>query len=515
MNIGEQKLQFYTSAYEKMQQLEKVYGDFFSLDKIKVDICRTGITKNKIQKDIEYNELVAIETMILSTLVGLNREKLELANSKTEKRTLFQYKDYESDIKVFLNEVDYKEGREVSKILCDKLNFNPNKKGCFPYMLEIIQDDNKNRPYDYISKIRNALLHAEYYLETPDILHIQNHDDNGNLIFDAKLLMFSFANFVIDFFGTIGVNSSFSLFNMPHVEKFKNEEDLIKYLCEYTYIKFDFDKIPDSYKFNGTSALYSRLNSCFGLDSNETKDILKELTELSKEGFKFSSTEYKLSKEQIANIFCYIKTRYKSIYNNPNIIPHISAIVKLQFCPIHEITNCICNMLTYISSKKDFLTNNSISSHKILNELKNDENCDVAFKYALAILKSNIINYAIECSEFEDLDFGSLDTCKINVDNPVEFERRKNIYILDGMNDYEATNKVKMETIRNANAHGGDRLNVDIKPGLAINLTDIYHNVSPLGINTSIKHLNKVLSSEVFNPENIKIKSNPKMLLKK
>jgi len=515
MNTSEKKLNFYTAMYKQMQQLEKLYDDYFNLDKIKADIIKTGFLKNRMQKDIEYQELVALESLILSTLIGLNREKLEFANSKTEDKTLFQYKDYESDIKVFLNEFDYKEGKEVSKIICDKINFNPTKEGCFPYMLEIIQDDNKKRPYDYISKIRNALLHAEYFLETPDILRIQNHDDNGNLVFDAKLLMFSFTNFVIDFFGTIGVNSSFSLFNMPHIEKFKNKEELIQYLCEYTYIKFDFDKIPASYKFNGSSALYSRLNSCFGIDSSETKDIMHELDKLTKEGFKLKSTKQKLTPNQIINIYNYINTRYKNIYNNKDIVPHISALLKLQFCPSHEITNCLCNMLTYVSSKKDFLTHNTISNQKILNELKYDEYCDVAFKYALTILKSNTINYAIECSEFENIDFCMIDTSKINVDNILEFDRRKNAYTSDGMGDYEATNKVKMETIRNALAHGGERLKVDIRPGLGINLTDIYHNVSPLSENTGIKHLNKILSSEIFEPENIKLKDKHKVLTKK
>lgn len=514
MTTGEKKLNFYTAMYKQLEQLEKDYENGFNLDNTIEKICKTGCAKNIIQKEMEYSELVALESAILSTLIGLNREKLELANSKTENRALFQYKDYESDIKIFLNEVDYKEGREVSKIICDNLNFNPTREGCFPYMLEIIQDDNKKRPYDYIAKIRNALLHAEYYLENPNVLRIQNHDDNGNLVFEAKLLMFSFATFVTDFFGIIGVNSSFPLFHMPYIEKFKNEDDLLNFLCECTCFEFDFEKIPDSYKFNGTSALYSRLNSCFGLDSNEKKDIVKEFVELEKEGFKFNATPKELTKEQIANIYSYVKTKYKNIYNNKEMVYIVSALAKLQFSPIPEITNCLGNILTYVSSKKDYLTNNSITSHTILNELTCDEHCDAAFKYAIAILKNNVINYAIECSEFEDIDFCMLDTSKLVIDNPTELERRKDKYTSIGMNDIEAINKLKTEISRNALAHGGKRLSVDVKPGLSINLTDIYHNVSPIGVTCGLKHLNNVLSSEVFKPENITIKEKPKTLKK-
>lgn len=515
MDINTKKLKMYTSMYNKILELEQFYDNGFNLDKMKANICRTRILKNQKQKDIEYEELVAIETIILSTFIGLNREKLELANSQTEKRNLFQYKDYESDTKIFLNEIDYKEGFEVSKIICRNINFNPSQQGQFPYMLEIIQDDNKNRPYDYISKIRNALLHAEYYLETPDILHIQNHDENGNLTFEAKMLMFSFANFVIDFFGTLGVNSSFALYDMPNIEKFKTKEDLVKYLCEYTYTDIKFNKIPESYKFTGSNALYARLNGCFGLDSNEQKDILQELLSLQKEGFDFECTERKLNTDEIVNMFDFITRNYKNIYNNPEIVPHISALLKLHLCPSHEITNCIGNVMTYISSKKDFLTNNTISSHKILDELKYDEYCDVAFKYALTFLKANVINYAIECSEFENIDFNKVDTHKIKINDESEFNRRKAIYIANGMNECEATNKLKLETVRNALAHGGKRINVNIKPGLGIELIDIYHNVSPLSVNTSLKHLNNVLSSEIFKPENIKVKEKSKVLVKK
>lgn len=515
MDIRKEKLEFYTSMYNQFLKLEQLYDNGFNFHKMIANICRNSVLLNQRQKDAEYKELVALETIMLGTLIGLNREKLELANSKTEKRTLFQYKDYESDTKIFLDENDYKEGSEISKIICQNINFNPAQTGHFPYMLEILKDDNKNRPYDYISKIRNALLHAEYYLEDHNILHIQNHDDNGNLTFDAKLLMFSFANFVIDFFGTLGVNSSFALYNMPNVKKFKSKDDLIKYLCEYTYIDIRFDKVPESSKFNGSSALYSRLNSCFGLDSNEKKDILTELENLINEGFSFHCTEHKLSEDEIINMYNLITRGYKHVYNNPEIIPHVSALLKLHFCPMHEITNCMCNMLTYVSSRKDYLTNDSISSHKILEELKHDEECEVAFKYALSLLKANIINYAIECDEFENLDFNEINTSKIKINDEIEFERRKSNYIAIGMSDYESTNKLKIETIRNALAHGGERISVNIKPGLEINLTDIYHDVTPLEINTSLKNLNSVLSSSVFNPCNIKLKESPKVLVKK
>ena len=515
MNTGEQKLELYTSAYKQFKNLDNLYSEYFLLDKIKLDIVTAKHTKTRKEKEQEYNELIALETLILSTLIGLNREKLELANSKTEGRTLFQYKDYESDMKIFYSPTYYEAGHISSKRLSKELNFNKNEKGPFPYMLEIIQDDNKNRPYDYVSKIRNALLHSEFFLESPEILHIQNHDEDGNVTFEGRLLVFSFAMFVIDFFGTNGVSDSFPLYNQLIMNQFDSEKDLVKYLYNFSCYNFKFKSIPEKYKFKGKDAFFSKINSCFGLNSMEQKNIFEELKNLEKEGFKYEAGEQTLTKQSIVDIYNYIINRYKKVFNNSEIVHNVSALLKLQMNPVNEITNCLGNMITYLSYKKEYLMNGETTNVKLLEELKYDEYCDTAFKYSCMMLKSNIISYVIECDDFEDIDYNQISTDGIIFDNQKELERRKKDLIDNGMTDHEATAKITLETIRNALAHGGERLNVTITPKLKIHLTDIYHNVTPLGITADLKTINNILSSPVFEPENIKIKETSKKLIKK
>lgn len=515
MNIKDKKLEFYTDAYNQMKKLEELYENYFSLDKIKVDIVKSRIGKTKDELEKEYNELVALETMILSTMIGLNKEKLEFANSQLSEKNLFQYKDYESSMKIYFSPTYYEDGFETSKNLSKELNFNPSEEGPFPYMLEIIKDDNKNRPYDYVSKIRNALLHAEFYLESPEILHIQNHNDNGELTFEGRLSVFSFAMFVIDFFGINGVNDLFPLYNQLNMEEFKDEHDIIKFLYDFKALNIKFTKIPNSYKYQGKDALFARLNNCFGLDSSETKDIVEELEKLNEEDFKFNVTEHSLSKLSIANMYRYILRRYNNIFNNSEVVKHVSALAKLQINPHPEITNCLGNMLTYISYKKEYLMHGKIISKDLFDELKYDEYCDTAFKYALSILKSNIINYAIECEEFENIDFKNIDTAEIFIADKNELRRRTQSYVIEGMKESEAQNKVVIETVRNALAHGGERLKVNIEPQLTIDLTDIYHNVTPLRLITTLKDMNNVLDNYEFKPENIKTKENSKTKVKK
>lgn len=515
MSSGKEKLEFYTKAYNQMKKLEQLYFEYFSLDKIKVDIVKSGITQTMSQKEKEYDELVALETMILSTLIGLNREKLELANSQTEGRTLFQYKDYESDMKIFYSPSYYEDGYESSKKLSKKLNFNPDEEGHFPYMLEIIQDDNKNRPYDYVSKIRNALLHSEFYLESPEILHIQNHDDDGNVTFEGRLLVFSFSMFVIDFFGTNGVSDCFPLYNQLDVKEFKKQKDLVEYLQDFKSILFQFNKIPEKYKFSGKDALFGRINSCFGLDSLEQKDIIQELCELKKEGFDFSVGEQCLTHSGTIDMYNYILSRYKKVFKNPQVVNHVAALLKLQLNPIPEISNCLGNMITYLSYKKEYLMHNSSVNPKLLDELKYDEYCDTAFKYAITMLKSNLISYAIECGEFEDIDYSGISTSKIKFDDKNELQRRIDINVANGMEYNSAKAKVTFETIRNALAHGGERISLTITPGLQVHLNDIYHKVTPLGLTTDLRTINTLLSDPVFEPENIKLKEKGKTLTKK
>jgi hypothetical protein len=172
-------------------------------------------------------------------------------------------------------------------------------------------------------------------------------------------------------------------------------------------------------------------------------------------------------------------------------------------------------MITYIAYKKEYLMNNQTANASLLEELQEDEFCDTAFKYAITLLKSNVISYAIECEEFEDIDYSKISTNGINFDNDAELQRRIDIHVANGMTDDEAKAKVMCDTIRNALAHGGERIGLSIKPGLQIQLTDIFHNVTPLGITSDIKTINTLLSSSVFEPQNIKLKEQNKTLSKK
>ena len=326
--------------------------------------------------------------------------------------------------------------------------------------------------------------------------------------------MFSFEMFVKDFFGSSGVSSSFSYYKQLDFDCFSNEDELVEYLCDFTSYKISFSKIPNSYKFTGKDALYSRLNGCFDLASHEKKSLDDELDELKKEGFEFDIVESKLTKEQVESVIKYVYSRYKKVFNNKEMINYLAALLKLIVNPVEEITNCLENILDYISLKKSVLCTSKMTNVNLLNELEYDKYCDNAFLCTISLLKTNIINYVIECSDFSDLDFSLFDTSNFNVDNNVELQRRKQELILNGYSDDYATNKIIIETLRNALAHGGERLETFLDNGLDIKLTDIYPSVPNLSVSYNICEIDNLFNSSALEPKNIITLSGKKLTKK-
>lgn len=506
----QENILFYKSLHKAMKKLYQVYPDFFDLGRVIMDIEKTKFYSLE-ERQKELFELSALQVNILSTLIGLNREKLESANSIAGNQ-LLQYQDHESTLKMYTADGNYETGIESAKSYCKWMNFNPSQTGPFPYMLEIISSDGKQRPYDCLSKIRNALLHGEYYLEDDRILHITNHDENNMLTFEGRLLIFPFTIFVKDFFGNQAVSSSFSYFLSPGGSNFKNEEDIKNFLREFSRNEIVFKKLPQGAKFKGQDSLYTRLNSCFDLTGNEQKDIIQELQTLKNEGYEYEEKVHKFTEEQIDEISKYVINKYKNIYTDPLMRYLTLNFAKLMINPTFEITNSLENLLDYISTKKFCLESNKLLTER-LQELIYDQYSQESFNYALAILNSNKINYALECNKFKNLELGLIDTSQIKIPDQQEYERRKNN--LDCKDDDESASVIILETIRNSLAHGGERIEVGVEDVLTINLTDKFHNLPDFEINMELDTLKELCSSPLFEPENIKIKKDKRIVKQK
>lgn len=490
------ELYFYTNMYTAFQQIEKLYKDGYDHKKVFNDIT-SDVSLNK--KYSEYIKLISLQVNILSLLIGLNNESVQHANSKVKGRNLFKYADYKCDAKTIDKYGMQSTVYEQTKKMCDRLGFNPNREGAFPYMLEITKTDDKNRPYDIVSKIRNAMEHGEYCLKKTDIniIDITNHDDNNNLTFAGKLLFFPYRVFVEDFSGYgLGVSSDYTLYSFPNVKEINNREYLKKYLKDTFCTYIIFKEVPNKYQFTGQDALLVEINNCFknkiGFD--------KELEKLEKEGVVFEKKYTCLTDDVIDCVIEYVETisNYDDI--DDKIINKIKGACKLMFSPDTIISICLRNILRYIDLKKEYLINNEISSHDMFEDLKIDEGLSLGFKYTLMLLKANICNYALENKKLqlnlEELDFSNL----MAIPQSYFFDKIEEEY--KKSNDPYSMEKVVLTSIRNAIAHGEERIKPLIGDVNFIKFSDIYNNKT-LDIIGSLNEFDKIYSSTCFNPENV------------
>ena len=494
---------FYKKMYNAIETLEYLYQNGYKDDKFRYRIMKENKEPDMIE---EYMNLKSLFPAICSVLIGLNREDLQTANSNTENRNLFQYKDYISDAPVINDE---RTSIQMIKDTMKKIKFNESLKGPFPYMVEIVTNDTHERPYDIVSKIRNALEHAEYYQPKGNnfILKIQNHDDN-KLIFEGKILELVFTQFVEEYYGFgQGVASEFNNYNFVAPQVFTNEKDLKEFLQSITNEKFIFTKIPEHLTFNGTKALYDKINENYkpgGIEKKKFKSVLKELEN---DGVECKIENIKLSDEQITGFINYLKEEYKTkLYNNPFILKDIMGIIKLFFSPRQEIANCYNNIFRYIRLRNNYIYNYSLPDETILKEMREaDENLNLSFKTSLLFLKINIINYLIENKAFEYPDLSKLDISDFILE-PIDKLGDKIVEAMKhGVDSKYAKEYVVLNTIRNALAHGGKKIEIIIDKEIKIKFNDIY-NGNNFSVTTTLQNLEKLYSNSIFKPENLILK---------
>ena len=510
-NIENDELYFYNSCYNALEKLEKVYLPNFSLENIKKDIVNTvRVDERKI-----YYEMLSLKNLIFSVLLGLKKEELESANSLVKQHQLFQYKDYDGEVDVYIDGDNSLKWKDYAKSVCKYYNFNPKQEGSFPLMLEITKDNNKNRPYDYVSKIRNAYLHGQYKPDKliPVITHIWNTDDNGNIIFEGKILSDTFAAFVMDFFGfSSSVGSEYVYYHFPTSNENSENKTIEDFLNETKCVQLKFIEIPQNYKFSGQKGgIFEQLNACFGKDTMEFNDVYDKLIELEKQGVKYDTeiTDFPLDK-----IEEFIKHISKKESKNAELfVNSILADIKLQFSPISEITNCFTNINNYIDFKIQYMMEQQITPDFLFQELKGDEVASTSFMYAIAFLKLHLINYAIESKNIKEFDYEVLDLNDVTINNLLRFNDRKNEIILDGYSDKAAHNKLVLEIMRNALAHGGDRIEVSLETNCKVKFTDKYQNLPEVSVEISLDKINEIFKA--FNPKMFNEKGKTKTLFRK
>jgi len=499
-------LYFYRNMYEAFFKLKNLYQEGYNRKKTLFNICKNNSISGSAKEIIE---LTSIIPCILSLLIGLNREDLQDTNSKVSNRGLFQYGNYESDAKLieFDNTVTQ---NDFAKKLCAFLNFNSSGNGPFPYMLEINTSDGRERPYDCMTKIRNALEHAGYFQKKGDVhtLNIFNLDDNDNITFEGRLLEWPFRYFIEDYYGIgLGVASELNLFQCPNTKTITTKQELYDFISNLTTTTIKFTKIPSNLTFKGKDALFAKLNSAFSLGGIESSDFDAILTSLENNGLETIKSTKKLSNDEINKFIDFLETQYEdNLYNNPKSILEIINIYKLNYCNGREIANCFNNILRYIDFRKQYLFNGTLPNNDHFNEQNADEFLNFSFKISLILLQINLINYLIECKEFELPDLSQLDISNFAIEPLSDLQEKINIATHNGIDSKYIKEYIVLDTIRNAMAHGGDRIKIILDKEPKIQFNDIYNSRS-FSVTASLNDLELLYSNPIFMPSNQIIKS--------
>lgn len=513
---------FYTKLYNAINRIERLYDNGYDYTKNSYYMYKDGDESDLVK---EYMELKSLLPCICSVLMGLNRENVQLANTKSD-RKLFEYRNYVSDAKVVDSNED---SLSIIKKLMRIIKFNKNLDGALPNIVDIEKIDNKQSAYDVVTKIRNGLLHSEYYQPKGDLytVKVQNHKNN-NLIFESNLLEMSFTQFVEDYYGFgLGVASHFDNFRYALcydldskgqiIYTINSKEELKDFLKSFTNIRYVFTEVPESLTFNGKSGIYDILNDNYELGGIPKRDISDVLKELKDNGVKYKEEKIRLTDEEIDNIVLYLEKEYKDrLYNNRYIINEIICTLRLFFSPNCSLANCYNNILRYIRLRNNYIFDESkLHEYSILNEMKSDKNSKLAFKIALILLRINVINYLIEADDIEIPDLSKIDLSNFNLEHPDRLKTKIDEELKKGIDPIYVKEYVVLKAIRNALAHGQDRVKIILSDEVKIRFIDKFEG-EDFVVEVSLSDLEKIYKSDIFRPENqvLKQKEQVKKLIK-
>ena len=280
------------------------------------------------------------------------------------------------------------------------------------------------------------------------------------------------------------------------------------FIDNFKAIELEFTELPEKYKFSGQKGgVYEQLNSCFGKDTFEVKNIHDVLRKLKEEGVKYNEKIIDFPIDKLNSLKEYVLNKDDNYY-----LDTLQADIKLILSPISEITNCFTNFNHYIDFKSIYLTPGNTAPMNLLYELKNDEIFNTSFMYAIAFLKLHLINYAIESKNIKEFNYEVLDLNDVTINNLLRFNDRKNEIILDDYNDDAAHNKLILEIMRNALAHGGDRIEITLDSKCKVKFIDKYQNLPEVSVEISLDKIDEIFN--LFNPKYFNKKGKIKTLIK-
>jgi hypothetical protein len=507
---------YYRRSHNAISKLITAYQNGYKKD-VMWNFRENLLDDLKTKEKVIIEEQSSILYSILIATLGLNKEGIE----RTEK--IMDYKNLHSaGLRTMSLPLSYKNRLE-------QFDSQRVRKTDLDDWLSIMMDIPSDKTnMDHLRRIRNGLLHSNFYIEEDfpvlNIAHIKTKN-----YYEAEILEPEFSTFIFHYFSNfegMGIVENLALYEFPKMDSsIKNQNQLETILKDLNIIFIIYDNLIDM--------------------KEKTPELI--LVELAKKSGNVDMHKFAKQLMKIDN-FINLEVQEKNLGDFDSILKDVINYVEKQYGEkFYELTEksqkeIIMGYLDFIINPKKGVSVWLIKFWYFYFHLFNHKQTidNVMYKAefsndllpALLILKSYSIIYRLQNNNFEEIDYS-----KINFDfgtTGIKFESQGNAsdncnvdYFLESFNklnnkenytEQEIWNKVICEVFRNSLAHGNVRPYIDIEENkYYIEFKDVNKKQGTARvISLSLDKLKRFLDSEAFLPRNCILKNeNNKILSKK
>lgn len=507
---------YYRRSYNAISKLIKAYQNGYKKD-VMWNFRENLLDDLKTGEKVIVEEQTSILYSILIASLGLNKEGIE----RTEK--IMDYKNLHNvGLRTMSLPLSYKNRLEQF----DSQRVRKTDLDDWLSIIVNIPSDKTNK--DHLRRVRNGLLHSNFYIEEDfpalNIAHIKIKN-----YYEAEILEPELSTFIFNYFSNfegMGITENLALYKFPKMDgSVKNQNQLETILKDLNIIFIIYDNLIDMKKQTPELVLFELAKKSGNVDMHKFAKQLMKLDNF----INLNVQEKNLGEFDsiIKDVIIYIEKQYGEKFyqlmeksQKEIIMGYLGSIIN----PKKGVSVWFIKFWYFyfhLFNNKQTI-DNVMYEEEVLNDLLP----------ALLILKSYSIIYRLQNNNFEEIDYS-----KINFDfstTDIKFESQSNgrdncdvDYFLESFNklnnkenytEQEIWNKVICDVFRNSLAHGNVRPYIDLDENkYYIEFKDVNKKQGTARvISLSMDKLQQFLDSEAFLPRNCILKNeNNKILSKK
>ena len=224
---------YYRRSYNAINRLIEVYRNGYRKEdtlEFRQELMNKYYSNPKVMQS-EFNNIMFT---IMIALLGLNKEAIENSGK------IIEYKKNNNELDLSTISLTNEEKIRLKNFFDSKVLSTD-----FDNWLSIKINPNTDKEnIDYLRRVRNSLLHSNFYIDEENPLIPFAHLKTKSY-YEAELFNMQFQMFVFEYFGNIdslGLSEAMYTFDVPKCQ-IKNQDELIKYLILTTINKITYKNL--------------------------------------------------------------------------------------------------------------------------------------------------------------------------------------------------------------------------------------------------------------------------------